>query len=82
MTPEQQRYVREELLPKWQQLPQDRRQVIMGKLRALRGLSDSERAAKLNEPNFLQGLNPDERVMLRELGNLRAGSPPEPPQDN
>ncbi len=82
MSPEQRRYLRAELLPKWQQLAPDRRQVILGKLHVLHNLSDSERAAKWKEPNFLQGLNPDERVLLRELSNLRAGGPPEPPPEH
>ncbi|MBI3670990.1 MAG: DUF3106 domain-containing protein [Acidobacteria bacterium] len=82
MTPEQQRHVREELLPKWQQLPVDRRQVLLGKLRALRGLHESERAAKLNDPAFLSDLNPDERGMLQELSSFRVGAAPEPPPEN
>jgi len=82
MSPEQQRHVRDDLLPKWQQLPPERRQAILRRLSALRNLSESERAAKLNDPAFLQGLNPEDRGMLRELAGLRVGTPPEPPQEN
>lgn len=82
MSPEQQRYIREDLLPKWKQLPPERRQAILRRLSALRNLSESERAAKLNDPAFLQGLNPEDRGMLRELAGLRVGTPPEPPQEN
>ncbi len=82
MTPDQKRYVREELLPKWQRLPADRRQILVQKLHALRNLNDSERGARLNDPAFVNGLSPDERVMLRDLSNLRVGAAPEPPQDN
>lgn len=82
MSPEQQRHVRDELLPKWQQLPPERRQAIRRHLAALRGLGDAGRAAKLNDPAFLNGLTPDEQVLLRELVNLRVGTPAEPPQDN
>ena len=82
MTPEQRRHIREELLPKWQQVPPDRRQEILKRLRALRDVNESERAAKLNDPAFLQGLSPDEQAMLRELSKLRAGTPPEPVQGN
>ena len=49
MTPEQRRYVRQTLLPQWQNLPPARRLAVLGKLRDLHGLSDSERAAKLND---------------------------------
>lgn len=82
MPPEQRRRIREEILPRWEQFPADRRQVLLGRLRALRDLSDPERATKLKDESFLSGLSPDERVMLRELSNLRVGTPPEPPQDN
>jgi len=76
MTAEQRRYVRQTLLPEWQNLPPARRQAVLGKLRDLRGLSESERAAKLNDESFLDGLAPDERQMLRDLSNLRVGPPP------
>ena len=76
MTPEQRRYVRETLVPQWQSLAPARRQVVLGKLRDLHDLSDSERAAKLNDESFMGGLSPDERQMLRGLSNLRVGPPP------
>jgi hypothetical protein len=80
MSPQQQRYVRETLLPQWQTLPPRRRQVLLGKLHDLRNLSDPERAEKLNDEGFLDGLSPDERQMLRGLSNLRITGP-EPPGD-
>lgn len=76
MTPEQRRYVRQTLLPQWQSLPPERRQVVLGKLRDLHDLSDSARAAKLNDESFMNGLAPDEREMLRGLSSLRVGTPP------
>jgi adenylosuccinate lyase len=76
MTPEQRRYVRETLMPQWQNMRPARRQVVLGKLRDLRDLSESERAAKLNDESFVGGLAPDERQMLRDLSNLRVGTPP------
>jgi hypothetical protein len=75
MTPDQQRYVRETLLPAWQNMPPVRRQVVLKKLRDLRGLDDAQRTAKLNDETFLGGLDPGERNMLRDLSNLRVGSP-------
>jgi hypothetical protein len=71
MTPAQQRYVRQTLLPAWRDLPPARRQAVLGKLRDLRDLSDSERAAKLNDETFLGGLDPGERQMVRDLSSLR-----------
>jgi len=76
MTPEQRRYVRQTLVPEWQRLLADRRQVVLGKLRDLHDLSDSERAAKLNDESFMNGLAPGERQLLRDLSNLRVGTPP------
>jgi hypothetical protein len=73
LTPEQQGYVRETLLPQWQKTPPARRQIILGKLRQLRGLDDAQRTAKLNDEAFLGSLNPEDRQMLRDLSNLRVG---------
>jgi hypothetical protein len=77
LTPEQQGYVRETLLPQWQKTPPAQRQAILGKLRQLRGLDDAQRTARLNDEQFLGGLNPQDRQMLRDLSNLRVG-PEEP----
>jgi Protein of unknown function (DUF3106) len=73
LTPEQQGYVRETLLPQWQKTPPARRQMILGKLRQLRGLDDAQHTAKLGNEAFLGGLNPEDRQMLRDLSNLRVG---------
>lgn len=80
LTPQQQGYVRDTLLPQWQATPPVRRQAILGKLRQLRGLDESQRTAKLNDDAFLDGLNPQDRQMLRDLSNLRVG-PEEPGED-
>jgi hypothetical protein len=77
MTPEQREYVRNTLLPKWQAMPQDRRQVINRHLAMLRNMSPATQQAALNDPRFMQGLNPDEQSMLRDLNSLR--NPPAPP---
>jgi hypothetical protein len=72
---EQQSYVRDTLLPEWKGMAPMRRQAILAKLRNLRGLSDEQRTAKLNDEAFLSGLDPGERNMLRDLSNLRVGAP-------
>lgn len=76
MSPEQRQYVRNTLLPRWQQLPVERRQAIRGRLRVLQGMTPAEREAALGNPRFMQGLNPDEQSMLRDLNSLR-NPPPE-----
>ncbi len=75
MTPEQRDYVRNTLLPKWQAMPLERRQVINRHLGMLRNMSPATQQAALNDPKFLEGLNPDEQSMLRELNSLRNPSP-------
>jgi hypothetical protein len=75
LTPVQQDHIQHDLLPKWQQLPQDRRQVILSRLRGLSSMSEADRAAKLNDPQYMRGLSPDEQDMLKNLSVLRAGSP-------
>jgi hypothetical protein len=71
MTPAQQSYVRDTLMPQWQAMSPPRKQVILKKLHDLRGLDDSQRAAKLNDESFNSGLDPGERQMLRDLSGLR-----------
>jgi len=71
MSPEQRQYVRNTLLPKWQALPQDRRQAINRHLATLRDMSPATQDAALNDPKFMQGLSPDEQSMLRDLNSLR-----------
>lgn len=70
---DQRRQVRESLLPRWRTLPVARRQIILGKLRELRGLDSAQRSAKLSDEGFLGSLNADERQMLRDLSSLGVG---------
>jgi hypothetical protein len=79
MTPEQQGYVRQTLLPRWQQLPPERRQAIMQRLHQLRNLSEADRQIKLNDPSFVSGLNPEDRETLGQLAHLHVGMAPDPP---
>jgi hypothetical protein len=78
MTPEQRQYVRNTLLPKWQAMPQDRRQVINRHLAMLRNMIPATQQAALNDPRFVEGLSSDEQSMLRDLNSLRnpPGNPP------
>ena len=76
LTPQQRQEVRTELLPKWQALPQERKQVLRNRLRELKDLTEEQREARLNDPNFLRGLDAGEQQMLRQLSDLRLGSSP------
>jgi hypothetical protein len=66
-------------MPRWQSLPPFRRQAILQRLHLLRDLGESDRQAKLNDPNFVAGLNTEDREMLTQLAHLRAGTAPGPP---
>ena len=81
MSPEQRRRVREEILPRWQQLPPDRRQAILRRLHGLHSLSESERAARLGDESFLAGLGAEDRELLRELSRLRVGPADRGPEE-
>jgi DNA-directed RNA polymerase subunit F len=71
LTPEQRQAVRTQLLPQWRQLTPDRRQEIKQRLNSLNGLNDAERNQKLNDPNFYQGLSPQEHNVLKQMGQLK-----------
>ena len=43
----------------------------MGRLHTLQGMRPADRQAALNDPKFMEGLNPDEQGVLRDLNSLR-----------
>ena len=73
MTPEQRTYVRQTVLPRWQQLPPPRRQAIMQRLHSLREMGEADRQAKLNDPAFLEGMSGEDRETLKQLAHLHVG---------
>jgi hypothetical protein len=77
MTPEQKQYVRDNLLPRWQALPPERRLLILGRQRVLNNMPPAQREDRLNDPEFMRGLSPDEQQTLRDLNTFR--NPPAPP---
>jgi hypothetical protein len=79
LTPEQRRYVQQSLFPRWQQLPPARRQAILQRLHSLRDMTEADRQTKLNDPAFVEGLNPDDREMLGQLAHLHVGMAPDTP---
>jgi hypothetical protein len=79
MTPEQKREVQQTLLPRWQQMPPQRRQAIMQRLHQLRDMSEPDRQAKLNDPSFVSGLSPEDRETLGQLAHLHVGMAPDAP---
>ena len=76
MTPGQRQYFNQTVLPKWQAMPQDRRQAINRHLAMLGRMGPETQQSALNDPRFLQGLSPDEQSMLRDLNSLRNPTTP------
>lgn len=74
LTPQEREYVRDTILPRWQNMLPDRKALVSQRLRQLQELDDAQRQAKLNDPAFVEGLNPDEQEMLRSLSRLRVGA--------
>jgi hypothetical protein len=75
MSPEQREEIRNNLLPRWRELPMDRRLTVREHLRALQGLSAPDRDARLNDPEFMRGLSPNEQGILHDLNRIQAPPP-------
>jgi Protein of unknown function (DUF3106) len=80
LTPGQRDYIKNDVLPKWRQMPWDRQQVLKQKLGVLQNMPESARNQRLNDPNFTRGMSDDERSMLRDLSHTHVGAP-DPPSE-
>jgi len=80
LTPEQQNHLRNDVLPKWQQLPADRQRAIQQRLGVLQNMPESARNRHLSDPNFTRGMSDEDRQMLRDLSHEHVGAP-DPPQE-
>jgi hypothetical protein len=78
LTPEQQSHLRNDVLPKWQQLPADRQRAIQNRLGVLQNMPESARNRHLNDPSFTRGMNDEDRQMLRDLSHEHVGAPDQP----
>jgi len=81
MTPEQREHVKNDVLPRWRQMPPDRRQAIQQRLRVLQNMPESARNQRLNDPRFTEGMSEEDRATLRDLSHLHVGGAPDPPQE-
>jgi hypothetical protein len=81
MTPEQRDYIKNDVLPKWNQMPWDRRQMMQQKLGVLQNMPESARNQRLNDPTFTKGMSEDEKSMLHDLSHTHVGGNPEPPSE-
>lgn len=81
LTPEQRDHIRTNVLPRWKELPPDRKQAVQRRLRLLQDMPESARNQRLNDPGFMRGLAPEDQSMLRDLSRMRVGGSPEPPPE-
>src|SRR5436853_92494 len=81
LTPEQRQHIRNDVLPKWQQLPPDRKRAIQQRLGVLKNMPESARNQHLSDPNFTRGMSEEDRATLRDLSHLHVGGAPEPPSE-
>ena len=75
LTPEQRDYIKNDVLPRWRQMPWDRQQVLKQKLGVLQNMPESARNERLSDPNFTRGMSDDERAMLQDLSHTHVGAP-------
>jgi len=80
LTPEQRGHVRNDLTPKWNQLPKTRQDAIQHRLEVLQNMPESARNQHLNDPNFTRGMSEEDRAMLRDLSHMHMGAP-DPPNE-
>ena len=78
LTPEQKSHIKNEVLPKWQQLPPQRQRAIQQRLGVLKNMPESARNRHLDDPNFTRGMSEEDKVMLRDLAHQHVGAPDEP----
>jgi len=81
LSPEQQQHVRQDILPAWRQMPQDRRQAIQHRLEILQNMPESARNQRLNDPKFTEGMSDEDRSMLHDLSHMHIGGAPDPPKE-
>jgi len=78
LTPGQRDYIKNDVLPRWRQMPWDRQQVMKQKLGVLQNMPESARIQRLNDPNFTRGLSGEERSTLQDLSHMHVGAPDPP----
>ncbi len=79
LTPEQKNHVRNDIMPKWRQLPPDRQRAIGSRLNVLQNMPESARNRHLDDPNFTRGMSDEDKATLRDLAHLHVGGAPEEP---
>lgn len=80
LTPEQKSHIKNDLVPRWQQMSPDRQRAIRQRLGVLQNMPESARNQHLNDPNFTRGMNEEDKAMLRDLSHMHVGAP-DPPSE-
>jgi hypothetical protein len=81
LTPEQRNHIKNDVVPKWKQLPPDRQRAISQRLGVLKNMPASARNQHLNDPNFTRGMSEEDKATLKDLSHMHVGGPPEPPSE-
>lgn len=81
LTPAQRTHIKNDVLPKWRQMPSERRQAIRQRLHILQNMPEFARNERLNDPRFTQGMSEEDKSTLRDLSHLHVGAPPDPPNE-
>lgn len=81
LTSEQKNHIKNDVMPRWQQLPPQRQRAIQQRLGVLKNMPESARNQHLNDPNFTRGMSEEDKATLRDLAHLHVGGAPEPPNE-
>ncbi len=78
LTPQQRDHIRNDVLPKWQQMSPQRQRAVRQRLGVLQDMPESARNQHLNDPNFTRGMIEEDKAMLRDLSHMHVGAPDPP----
>jgi hypothetical protein len=78
LSKQQQDHIRNDVLPKWKQMPLDRKRAIQNRLGVLKNMPEGARNQHLNDPNFTRGMSDEDKSTLRDLSHLHVGGAPDP----
>jgi len=80
LTPAQKTHIRNDVLPKWRQMPVERRQAIRQRLQILQNMPEFARNQRLSDPRFTEGMSEEDKSTLRDLSHMHVGAP-DPPNE-
>jgi Protein of unknown function (DUF3106) len=81
LSKQQQDHIRNDVFPKWKQMPPDRKRAIENRLGVLKNMPESARNQHLNDPNFTRGMSEEDKSTLRDLSHLHVGGEPDRPNE-